>query len=90
MAETIKNNDLKIEIEGHTDNIGDEAYNLKLSNERAEAVVDYLLEKGVDKNNIIAQGLGESAPIAENETEEGRAKNRRVEMNVLEDDDSNQ
>jgi outer membrane protein OmpA-like peptidoglycan-associated protein/outer membrane protein W len=63
---------------GHTDNVGDEAYNLKLSERRAQAVVDYLAAKGVAPGRIKAVGYGESKPLADNATEEGRAQNRRV------------
>ena len=63
---------------GHTDSVGDEAYNMKLSERRAQAVVDYLAAKGVAQGRIKAIGMGESKPIATNETEAGRAENRRV------------
>jgi outer membrane protein W len=63
---------------GHTDSVGDEAYNMKLSERRAQAVVDYLASKGVAQGRIKAIGMGESKPIATNETEAGRAENRRV------------
>jgi OOP family OmpA-OmpF porin len=63
---------------GHTDSVGDEAYNLKLSERRAQAVVDFLAAKGVAPGRIKAVGYGESKPIADNATEEGRAQNRRV------------
>jgi outer membrane protein W len=63
---------------GHTDSVGDDAYNLKLSERRAQAVVDYLASKGVAAGRIKAIGMGESKPIADNATEAGRAENRRV------------
>jgi outer membrane protein OmpA-like peptidoglycan-associated protein len=63
---------------GHTDSIGDEAYNQKLSERRAQAVVDYLAAKGVAAGRITAIGMGETKPLADNSTEEGRAQNRRV------------
>ncbi|NPA52553.1 MAG: OmpA family protein [Aquificae bacterium] len=73
------NPDVKIEIQGHTDSLGPAEYNLKLSQARAEAVKRILVEEfGIDPDRIIAKGYGESQPIASNETEEGRAKNRRV------------
>lgn len=72
-----------IEVVGHTDDVGDNAYNQKLSEQRAEAVARYLVEAGIDPNKIIMTGSGESAPIASNATEEGRAENRRVEVLVL-------
>jgi outer membrane protein OmpA-like peptidoglycan-associated protein/opacity protein-like surface antigen len=63
---------------GHTDNVGEEAYNQKLSERRAQAVVDYLHAKGVSPGRITAIGMGETKPLADNATEEGRAQNRRV------------
>ena len=68
---------------GHTDSIGTKAYNQKLSLRRAAAVKDYLVSKGVDANRIHTEGKGETQPIADNRTREGRAKNRRVEIEVL-------
>jgi outer membrane protein OmpA-like peptidoglycan-associated protein len=72
-----------IEIVGHTDNVGDDAYNQELSEERAIAVRDYLVGRGVDVNKIYAWGAGEKLPVASNATAEGRAQNRRVEVLVL-------
>ncbi len=74
---------LKIEIDGHTDNQGDAAQNLALSTERAKAVYDYLVSKGIDKNRLAFKGFGSTKPAAPNTTEEGRAKNRRTEFRVL-------
>jgi len=71
---------LKISIEGHTDNIGDAAINKKLSNDRAKAVVDALIAKGVDKTRMLFVGWGQEKPVADNRSDEGRAKNRRVEI----------
>ena len=68
---------------GHTDSIGTKAYNQKLSLRRAAAVKDYLVSKGVDANRIHTEGKGETQPVADNRTREGRAKNRRVEIEVL-------
>lgn len=68
----------KLRIEGHTDNQGDAPHNLKLSKKRAAAVLKYLVEKGVDRFRLDAEGFGQTKPIAKNETEEGRAQNRRV------------
>jgi OmpA-OmpF porin, OOP family len=74
------NPDLKVSIEGHTDNVGDAASNKKLSNDRAKAVMDALVGKGVDKTRLSFIGWGQEKPIADNRTEEGKAKNRRVEI----------
>jgi outer membrane protein OmpA-like peptidoglycan-associated protein len=72
--------DVKVEIGGHCDSVGSNAYNLKLSQKRAEAVREYLISKGVKAENLTAKGYGESMPIAPNSTAEGRAQNRRVEL----------
>ncbi|WP_085315585.1 outer membrane protein OmpA [Derxia lacustris] len=68
---------------GHTDSVGTDAYNQKLSVRRADAVKTYLIGKGVETNRIYTEGKGEKQPIADNKTEEGRAKNRRVEIEVV-------
>lgn len=68
---------------GHTDSIGTEKYNMGLSIRRAEAVKAYLVSKGIEANRIYTEGKGESQPIADNRTREGRAKNRRVEVEVV-------
>jgi outer membrane protein OmpA-like peptidoglycan-associated protein len=70
----------KIEIEGHTDNVGSAATNQKLSEQRANAVMQYLVERGVDQKQLKAVGYGLTKPIADNKTKEGKAKNRRVEL----------
>lgn len=75
--------DEKIELGGHTDNVGSAAANLKLSDERANAVRNYLLAKGVDQSRVTAKGYGMTVPIADNKTEEGRAQNRRTEVKIL-------
>ena len=72
--------EVKVEIGGHTDSRGSETYNQKLSEKRAAAVLDYLGSKGVDAMRMTSKGYGESKPIADNAAEEGRAKNRRVEL----------
>ena len=72
----------KIIITGYTDNTGTPDYNTKLSQQRAEAVRAYLISIGVDSNKMVATGAGDSKPIADNSTKEGRAKNRRVEIEV--------
>jgi OOP family OmpA-OmpF porin len=74
---------LKIAIHGHTDSVGPEAYNQKLSERRAMAVKDYLVSHGIAADRLTAVGMGEADPIASNETKEGRAQNRRVEFNVV-------
>jgi OOP family OmpA-OmpF porin len=68
---------------GHTDSVGTDAYNQRLSVRRADAVKDYLVSKGVEKNRVYTEGKGEKQPIADNKTAEGRAKNRRVEIEVV-------
>ena len=68
---------------GHTDSVGGEAYNQKLSVARAEAVKAYLVGKGIEKNRVYTEGKGEKQPVADNKTAEGRAKNRRVEIEVV-------
>lgn len=75
---------LKIELQGHTDSVGNDAYNLQLSQRRAQAVRDYLIAQGVGAEQLTARGFGESVPVADNSTEEGRAQNRRVVMTVIE------
>jgi outer membrane protein OmpA-like peptidoglycan-associated protein len=74
------NPDVSIHIEGHTDSIGTEEYNLQLSRKRAESVRNYLVSKGISPERITIFGFGASMPIATNQTEEGRALNRRVEV----------
>jgi outer membrane protein OmpA-like peptidoglycan-associated protein len=70
----------EVDITGHTDNVGVERRNVTLSTRRAEGVAEYLVSQGVDYNKVVFKGLGSSRPIASNETEEGRSKNRRVEI----------
>ena len=74
---------INIEISGHTDNVGSESFNELLSQKRADAVRSYLIEKGVDFNRIISIGYGQSKPISVNDTEIGRAKNRRTEFKII-------
>ncbi|MCD6366049.1 MAG: OmpA family protein [Bacteroidales bacterium] len=78
-----ENKTLELEIAGHTDNVGSDATNQKLSQARAQSVVNYLTSHGVPTSRLIAKGYGESRPVAFNNTEEGRAMNRRVEFKVL-------
>jgi outer membrane protein OmpA-like peptidoglycan-associated protein len=78
-----ENPSLKIEISGHTDNVGKPADNLLLSNNRAKAVVSYLVSKNISAQRLTAKGYGETKPAADNKTEDGRAINRRTEMKVV-------
>ncbi len=78
-----KNKNMTIEIRGHTDNTGDEKTNQKLSEARAKKIVDYLVSKKVEKERLSYKGLGSTQPIASNDTEEGKKKNRRVEFVIL-------
>jgi outer membrane protein OmpA-like peptidoglycan-associated protein len=75
--------DMKAEISGHTDNSGQDAYNLQLSQKRAESVVAYLVSKGISAQRLTAKGFGSTLPIADNSTEAGRAENRRTEMRLF-------
>jgi outer membrane protein OmpA-like peptidoglycan-associated protein len=85
VAEAIKTNDLKkVEVGGHTDNQGDKDANLKLSDDRANAVRTYLVKSGIEASRLTAQGYGDTKPIAPNMTAKGRELNRRVEFNILE------
>ena len=74
---------LRIEISGHTDNKGSAELNRKLSEERAKAVVDYLIQKGIDSGRLTYFGYGKDDPIETNETEQGRQFNRRTEFKIL-------
>ncbi len=80
-----ENPNIKVEIAGHTDSVGSESYNLKLSRQRAEAVKQWLVEHGISPDRIKTVGYGESQPVADNATEEGRAKNRRVTFTIIEE-----
>lgn len=71
---------VNIEVAGHTDSRGSDKYNMKLSQRRAEAVRNYLISKGIAADRLTAKGYGESQPVADNATDEGRFKNRRVEL----------
>jgi len=74
---------VRVAVEGHTDGLGSDAYNQRLSERRARAVLEYLVHAGVARERLEAQGFGESHPVADNATEDGRARNRRVELRVL-------
>ena len=86
MVEVVKDNPQikKILIEGHASSEGDASHNLKLSDERAKAVMAYLTEHGVAKDRLSAKGFGSTQPIADNNTEVGREKNRRVDFTIVE------
>ena len=75
--------EMKIEVGGYTDSKGDEKYNINLSKARAQSVADYLISKGITVDRLIIKGYGKSMPVAKNDTEEGRAQNRRVEFKIL-------
>ena len=80
---TLRNNPrISVNLEGHTDSVGSDAYNQKLSERRAQSVADYLVSQGIDSSRLSVIGHGESAPVADNTTDAGRAKNRRVEFVV--------
>jgi outer membrane protein OmpA-like peptidoglycan-associated protein len=75
-----KDTALKLEVQGHTDNVGGEAYNQQLSEARSKSVVGWLVEHGVAANRLSFKGFGKTRPVASNDNDEGRAKNRRVEI----------
>jgi outer membrane protein OmpA-like peptidoglycan-associated protein len=82
-AYLVRKADERIEIGGHTDNVGTAANNLKLSMERAIAVMNYIISKGIDPARLEAKGYGMTMPVESNKTEEGRAQNRRTEVKIL-------
>jgi outer membrane protein OmpA-like peptidoglycan-associated protein len=85
LVQFLKDNpNTKLEIQGHTDNVGTLAANTKLSQLRANSIVNYIVKSGIGKERLLAKGYGPSMPIAGNDTKEGKAQNRRVEMKVLE------
>jgi len=75
---------VRVEVAGHTDSVGNPTYNLNLSQRRAESVVEFLVERGIDGDRMVARGYGQNEPIADNATEAGRAMNRRVELRIVE------
>ncbi|MBA4854013.1 OmpA family protein [Emticicia sp. BO119] len=88
LAQTLKEyEDTNILVAGHTDNVGSEDYNMKLSEKRADAVADLLNNLGVKRSRMSVIGYGESAPVVDNTTESGRDKNRRVELAIVANDD---
>lgn len=84
VVELMKNNpSLRIELGGHTDNVGQPADNMKLSQQRAKAVYEYLVSKGIEASRLTFKGYGDTMPVATNDTDEGRATNRRTELKIL-------
>jgi K(+)-stimulated pyrophosphate-energized sodium pump len=84
MADVMKKYpNVNFEVAGHTDNTGDAAANLTLSQQRAEAVVAELVKDGIDAARLRARGYGQTRPIGDNDTEEGRAQNRRTELHII-------
>ena len=78
-----RHEEINAEIAGHTDNMGTDAHNLKLSQERANTIRNYLISKGIKANRLTAKGYGASQPVADNNSEEGRQLNRRTELRIL-------
>ncbi len=78
-----KHSDIKVEVLGFTDSIGNDEYNLNLSERRVNSVIEYLVSKGIEKSRLMGKGMGESNPIGDNRTKEGRALNRRIEFRVI-------
>jgi len=78
-----ENPQLSLAIVGHTDNSGSKEKNKQLSLNRAQAVVDFLSNKGIDKKRLIAKGMGDTMPIDSNTTEQGKSNNRRTEINII-------
>jgi outer membrane protein OmpA-like peptidoglycan-associated protein len=84
VVEFLKQNaSVEIEISGHTDNKGSDDYNQNLSQGRSEAVVNYIISQGIDGYRLTAHGYGEAKPIESNDSDDGRANNRRVEFTVM-------
>ena len=79
----LQHNTVRIEIGGHTDDQGSEEYNDRLSENRAKAVYDYLIHKGIPSDRLAYKGYGKRMPVADNGTEEGRATNRRTEFKII-------
>lgn len=78
-----QHSDIRLRVEGHTDNTGDPNYNLDLSAQRAQSVVDYLVTQGIESTRLEASGFGDRKPIASNETKQGRSQNRRIEFKLI-------
>lgn len=83
LAKTLKETGMSVEVKGHTDNVGSDEVNMRLSRERAEAVVKYLVDAGVSASNLSYSYYGKTRPLVSNDTEEGRKQNRRVEFEIL-------
>ena len=79
----LQQNTIRIEVGGHTDNQGSDEYNDRLSENRAKAVYDYLVQKGIPANRLQYKGYGMRVPVADNATEEGRSANRRTEFKII-------
>ncbi len=84
LFDILQKNDINIELGGHTDSIGSDEANQQLSQERVNSVRAYLIQKGINDARIVAMGYGETKPVADNATDEGRSKNRRVEVKIIE------
>lgn len=82
-ATLVEYNQTTVKVVGHTDNVGSDSYNMTLSQKRADSVARYLQSRGVDRNRLAVSGAGKSQPIASNDTEAGRAENRRVEITLV-------
>jgi len=78
-----ENSDLKISVEGHTDNVGKHEFNLELSKKRSKTVAEFLTQKGISGKRISSKGNGDLYPIASNQTDTGRKQNRRVEIKII-------
>lgn len=83
LAMLVDDRAMKIEIAGHTDDVGDDAHNMKLSQLRASSVRDYLFSKGIEHDRVVAKGYGETHPLVPNVSDESRLKNRRIEVKVI-------
>ena len=81
--------EIRIEVQGHTDDVGDDAQNMKLSQDRAQSVVNYMISKGIAADRLVAKGYGETTPEVPNDSEANRARNRRVEFHVIRDEHKN-
>jgi len=78
-----KNSTIKIEIGGHTDNVGDKKHNMQLSDNRAKSVLGYLTTNGVSKDRVTAKGYGDTRPVVKNDSDENRQMNRRTEFKII-------